>query len=187
LENNACTSTIAVSVGLLQASLGKSKRIQLVSTSDIGWFAARALENPADFAGRAIALAGDELSIDEICATYFAVTGQAPRPFPTPRFGLQLLPKELFRMLRWFAEHGFQADVLALKREHLGLLSFESWLQTAHWRPASTIHNMGCVFELHDQWTTFTKSAFRSTRRCLSRSGTSSQMQTQVPIGQNSA
>jgi hypothetical protein len=34
-------------------------------------------------------------------------------------------------MLCWFAEHGFQANIPALKQEHPGLMSFTSWLQAA--------------------------------------------------------
>jgi uncharacterized protein YbjT (DUF2867 family) len=33
-------------LGMLRATLGSSKRLQLISTSDVGWFAARALEDP---------------------------------------------------------------------------------------------------------------------------------------------
>lgn len=43
---NFSTSAVTRSVflGILRAALGTSKRLQLVSTSDVGWFAARALE-----------------------------------------------------------------------------------------------------------------------------------------------
>lgn len=121
----------SVFLGILRAALGRSKRLQLVSTSDVGWFAARALEEPAQYAGRAIAVAGDELNVDEILDAYFTVTAHAPRPFPAPRFALRLLPKDLSSMLCWFGEHGFQANIPALKQEHPGLTSFTSWLQVA--------------------------------------------------------
>lgn len=120
-----------VFLGILGAALGRSKPLQLVSTSDVGWFAARALEEPARYAGRTIAVAGDELKVDEILDAYFKVTGHAPRRFPVPRFALRLLPNDLSSMLYWFAEHGFQADIATLKREHPGLISFASWLQAA--------------------------------------------------------
>jgi uncharacterized protein YbjT (DUF2867 family) len=121
----------SVFLGILGAALGKSKRLQLVSTSDVGWFAARALEEPTQYVGRTIALAGDELNVDEILDAYFKVAGQAPRPFPAPRFALRLLPKDLSSMLCWFAEHGFEANIPELRQEHPGLMSFASWLQVA--------------------------------------------------------
>jgi uncharacterized protein YbjT (DUF2867 family) len=121
----------SIFLGILTAALGRSKPLQLVSTSDVGWFAARALEEPVRYAGRTIAVAGDELNVDEILDAYFKVTGHAPRRFPAPRFALRLLPNDLSSMLYWFAEHGFQADIATLKQEHPGLISFASWLQAA--------------------------------------------------------
>jgi uncharacterized protein YbjT (DUF2867 family) len=121
----------SVFLGILRAALGRSKRLQLVSTSDVGWFAARALEEPARYVGRSIAVAGDDLNVDEILGAYFRVTVHAPRPFPAPRFALRLLPTELSSMLCWFGEQGFQANIPALKQEHPGLMSFTSWLQVA--------------------------------------------------------
>jgi uncharacterized protein YbjT (DUF2867 family) len=101
----------SVFLGILRAALGRSKRLQLVSTSDVGWFAARALEEPTQYVGRTIALTGDELNVEEILDAYFKVAGQAPSPFLAPRFALRLLPKDLSSMLCWFAEHGFEANI----------------------------------------------------------------------------
>jgi uncharacterized protein YbjT (DUF2867 family) len=121
----------SVFIGILRAALGRSKRLQLVSTSDVGWFAARALEEPNQYVGRTIALAGDELNVDEILDAYLKVEGRAPRPFPTPRFALRLLPRDLSSMLCWFAEHGFEANIPELRRKHPGLMSFASCLEAA--------------------------------------------------------
>jgi uncharacterized protein YbjT (DUF2867 family) len=121
----------SVFIGILRAALGRSKRLQLVSTSDVGWFAARALEEPAQYVGRTIALAGDELNVDEILDAYLKVDGHAPRPVPTPRFALRLLPRDFSSMLCWFAEHGFEANIPELRQKHPGLMSFASWLEVA--------------------------------------------------------
>lgn len=118
-------------LGILRVTLGNAKRLQLVSTSDIGWFAARALENPERYSGRVIALAGDELNVGEIIETYRAVKGHAPTPFPAPRFLPKLMPKEISSMLYWFAEYGYQADIAQLRKENPALLSFASWLDVA--------------------------------------------------------
>jgi len=121
----------SVFLGILKAALGTSKRLQLVSTSDVGWFAARALEQPALYSGRTIPLAGDELNIDEILDAYRQVGDYTPKPLPVPHIALKLLPKDLSSMLTWFAERGFQANIPELKREHPDLMSFSSWLQMA--------------------------------------------------------
>ena len=57
-------------LGMFRANWGVSHRVQFVATYDIGWFAARALEDPERYAGRVIPLAGDELNIADIIRTY---------------------------------------------------------------------------------------------------------------------
>lgn len=120
-----------MALGLFRTALGTTKRIKLVATSDIGWFAARALEDPTRFSGRVIPLAGDELSIPEIIETYKKVTGRTPWIAPIPRFlpGL-IMPKEIASMLKWIGEHGFKANINELRQEHPALLTFAAWLRT---------------------------------------------------------
>jgi uncharacterized protein YbjT (DUF2867 family) len=121
----------AVFWGVLRAVLGNSKRLQIIATRDIGWFAARALEEPEKFAGRAIALAGDELTVPEMAETYKRATGGGTVRVPVPRVLLRIMPKEMSSMLYWFGEHGYRADIEALRREHPGLSTFEQWLKDA--------------------------------------------------------
>jgi uncharacterized protein YbjT (DUF2867 family) len=118
-----------MALGLFRAALGTTKRIKLVATSDIGWFAARALEDPTRFSGRVISLAGDDLSIPEILGTYRMVTGRTPWIAPIPRFlpGM-IMPTEIAQMLKWIGENGFKANINELRQEHPGLLSFAAWL-----------------------------------------------------------
>src|SRR4051812_43762210 len=73
-------------LGMFKASLGLTHRVQFVATHDIGWFAARALEDPQRYAGRVIPLAGDELSVGEIIETFKTVTGIKPWVAPIPAF-----------------------------------------------------------------------------------------------------
>jgi uncharacterized protein YbjT (DUF2867 family) len=120
-----------MALGLFRSALGTTKRVKLVATSDIGWFAARALEDPTRFSGRIIPLAGDELSVAEILETYRNVTGRAPWIAPMPRFlpGL-IMPKEVASMLKWIGERGFKANINELRQEYPGLLTFAAWLKT---------------------------------------------------------
>ena len=70
--------------------------IYLVCT---GWFAAKALENPEKYSGRAIPLAGDNLSIPEIQDVYQKVNGVRPWKAPIPGIAIYLLPVEFRSML----------------------------------------------------------------------------------------
>ncbi len=115
-------------LGMFRTALD-ARRVQLVATADVGWFAARALEDPDKYAGREIAIAGDELSVSEMVATYRRVLGRKQWVVPIPKFvpGL-MMPKEISSMFEWMGTHGFRADIPSLRREHPTMLTFANWL-----------------------------------------------------------
>jgi uncharacterized protein YbjT (DUF2867 family) len=115
---------------MFRANWGVSLRVQFVATYDIGWFAARALEDPERYAGRVIPLAGDELSIADIISTFKAVTGHKPWVAPIPAFAAKkMMPEEFADMFRWIREEGFKADIAQVRREYPQLLTFAGWLK----------------------------------------------------------
>ena len=117
-------------LGMFRANWGVSHRVQFVATYDIGWFAARALEDPERYAGRVIPLAGDELSIADIIRTYKTVTGHKPWVAPIPAFAAKkMMPKEFADMFRWIREKGFEADIAQVRQEYPQLLTFAGWLK----------------------------------------------------------
>lgn len=119
----------AMFLGMMRALMGDKRRVQLVSVSDIGWFAARALEAPDAYAGRKIAIAGDNLSVREISDAFRQVTGKPANPVRLPTFLAKLmLPRDIYLMLRWFKEHGYEANIDAVRAEHSGVKSFRAWL-----------------------------------------------------------
>jgi uncharacterized protein YbjT (DUF2867 family) len=117
-------------LGMFRANFGVSHRIQFVATYDIGWFAARALEDPERYAGRVIPLAGDELSVGDIIRTFKTVTGHKPWVAPIPAFVAEMMmPKEFADMFRWIREKGFKADITQVRQEYPQLLTFAGWLK----------------------------------------------------------
>ena len=105
------------------------KKMQLVACKDVGVFAARALERPAEYAGRSISLAGDEIGFAEAARTFETVIG-GRLPVAPGFVGvlLKLMVGDLGAMFRWFATDGYGADIEELRKEHPGLLSFKAWL-----------------------------------------------------------
>ncbi|WP_411200876.1 NmrA/HSCARG family protein [Streptomyces cyaneofuscatus] len=95
------------------------KPMQFIASDDIGVFAADAFDRPAEFIGREIELAGDEITFPQVAEVYERITGTPSRLEPTPI-------EE--RMFAWFAEEGYQADIPALRELHPGLLTFEQFL-----------------------------------------------------------
>jgi uncharacterized protein YbjT (DUF2867 family) len=126
----------SVMLGLFKTQLGDTGTLQMVAVTDIGWFAARALEYPERFAGRVIPLAGDELTIPQFVAAMKEATGHGQWVAPIPKFVPdRVMPKEYGNMFKWLREQGFKADIPALRKEHPTMLSFADWLKvpSAKW------------------------------------------------------
>lgn len=115
----------AVGLGMMAAVLGRDKTLQMIAVRDIGVFARIAFDDPERFAGQAIELAGDELTVPEIAERV------GRRYVPLPKALLRLFGKES-RMLFWFGESGYQADIPALRAVHPELLTLEAWYAKSH-------------------------------------------------------
>jgi uncharacterized protein YbjT (DUF2867 family) len=117
-------------LGMFRANWGVSHRVQFVATYDIGWFAARALEDPDRYAGRVIPLAGDELNVADMIRTFKTVIGHKPWVAPIPTFvAKMMIPKEFADMFRWIREKGFEANIAQVRQEYPQLLTFAGWLK----------------------------------------------------------
>jgi uncharacterized protein YbjT (DUF2867 family) len=117
-------------LGTFKANIGVSHRVLFVATYDIGWFAARALEDPERYAGRVIPLAGDELSVGDIIRTFTTVTGRKPWVAPIPSFlAKKMMPKAFLDMFTWIREKGFKADIAQARKEYPQLLTFAGWVK----------------------------------------------------------
>lgn len=107
----------------------KQKPLQLISTSDIGFFAADAFTHPETSQGRALSLAGDELTFAQMADIFERSTGKkVPTTFRLPVWLMMAAVKELGVMFKWFYEEGYGADVAELKRIHPELKDFQKWL-----------------------------------------------------------
>jgi uncharacterized protein YbjT (DUF2867 family) len=74
----------------------KSKSLQLVATSDIGFFAAAAFVNPEASKNHAFSLAGDELTFDQMVDTFKRMTGKdVPMTYRLPVWMMMAAVKEL--------------------------------------------------------------------------------------------
>ncbi|KAL3450330.1 nucleoside-diphosphate-sugar epimerase family protein [Aspergillus insuetus] len=109
----------------------KGKPLQLIATTDIGFFAGEAFMNPKEWSGRAIALAGDELTYEEMERIFKAKTRKdVPTTFMIPVRLMMMMVKELGVMFKWFYDEGYGADVAALRKIHPELKDFGAWLET---------------------------------------------------------
>ncbi|KAG9228541.1 putative NmrA-like family domain-containing protein 1 [Amylocarpus encephaloides] len=106
------------------------KPLQLIATSDISLFAARAFQNPAAYQGRAISLAGDELNFDQGKKVFKETIGyNMPETFWFVGAGIRYMSAEMGTMFKWFADDGYGADINALRKEEPKLQDFSTWLK----------------------------------------------------------
>jgi len=129
-----------VEIGILKGKLadpiGGNKSYQTIATDDIGAFVALAFERPSEFIGKALEIAGSELTNVEAAKVFSRVLGKPVKfqriPLPVVRL---LLGKELHAMFRWFNEAGYQADIPGLRRAYpeIHLHTLEEWLRMEGW------------------------------------------------------
>ncbi|MFJ8888499.1 NmrA/HSCARG family protein [Streptomyces sp. NPDC102402] len=109
-------------------------RVQYIAVEDIGWFAAEAFDKPGEYLGRKLEIAGDELTADEVAEAFATRTGTPARFHELHLDTVASNPyipnaPEIALMFEWFQDHGYQADISALRTVHTGLKSFETFLK----------------------------------------------------------
>lgn len=108
--------------------LKSNTTLQMIATDDIGWFAAKAFLNPNEYANKTIDLAGDELTYPELEKTYIKVYGLQPRTSGLMKWFIMTFFGEIRKMMNWYKEPRFHANIDELRKLHPNLLDFESFL-----------------------------------------------------------
>ncbi|KAJ4269606.1 hypothetical protein NW762_001273 [Fusarium torreyae] len=121
---------------LWAAGMPKDRKMQLVSTHDIGVFAAKALLNPDSWAGKATALAGDELSFPELQEIFERTVGEKlPQTYKAVAYPILWMVMDASKSFEWFRTAGWKADIDGLRAQEPGLQSFEKWLrESSSWK-----------------------------------------------------
>ncbi|OIW25595.1 NAD(P)-binding protein [Coniochaeta ligniaria NRRL 30616] len=126
----------SVFTAMWDAALSPTTKLQLVSVRDIGVFASKALREPERWAGRAVSLAGDELTLAEAKQHFEKVTGkELPQTWGILGRGMLWAIGDLGAMFKFFEEEGYGADIAALSGEEPSLQDFETWLkESSQWK-----------------------------------------------------
>ncbi|KAK5662451.1 hypothetical protein OQA88_8362 [Cercophora sp. LCS_1] len=114
---------------MICAALKPTTKLQLVSVHDIGVYGAAALTDPAKWAGRAVGLAGDALTLDEAREKFKKVIGtELPQTWTFLAKFLMWAVRDVGTMFSWFETEGYGADIEA-RRKELPTQDFETWLK----------------------------------------------------------
>ncbi|KAF3071096.1 putative nucleoside-diphosphate-sugar epimerase family protein [Daldinia childiae] len=134
MDNLNPGGTFGMVFASLWSTMSASRKLQLVSVRDIGLFACKALLHRADpnFRNRAVGLAGDELTLEEVRSIYARVAGGASLPQAWTLVGWAvrgLVARNVGSMFRWFEAEGYGVDIDALRAEEPRVQNLEAWLR----------------------------------------------------------
>ncbi|HKE23080.1 MAG TPA: NmrA/HSCARG family protein [Bryobacteraceae bacterium] len=117
--------------GVLALPLRPETTLQMIAVDDIGAAVTMAFTHPRHWDGRAVELAGDELSMSDLAASFGRMLGREVRyeQMGWDQFE-QRLGREITTMWRLFDNGGFRVDLPALRQEMPNLMTFERWLQS---------------------------------------------------------
>ncbi|NJM23394.1 MAG: NmrA family NAD(P)-binding protein [Richelia sp. RM2_1_2] len=121
--------------GTFRFSIQPDKPLHLITTKDMGRIAAYVINHPDKYIGKEIELAGDVLTPQQIAIAFSQVqkTKVVHKQVP-PWIFLLFLQKELYNIIQFYRNQGYQADVNYLRAEFPGLLTtFDEFLQQTDW------------------------------------------------------
>ncbi|MEU6168725.1 NmrA/HSCARG family protein [Streptomyces tanashiensis] len=109
--------------------------LALISSRDIGAFAALALGRREDFTGRRVDIASDELTPGEMTAALAAAMGRPVVYQEVPLDYVRTRSTDLAAMFSYFTTTGLDVDVAGLRREfpEVGWHGFADWARTRDW------------------------------------------------------
>lgn len=119
--------------GILAMPLRPDRPLQMLAVEDLGEFVRLAFENPDNYTGKAIELAGDEMAMPEAAAIFSKLLGRPVRYAEQAIGEIRRFNKDVAAMFEWFNEHGYRADIPAVRALHPGLMNLETWLKKTRW------------------------------------------------------
>lgn len=120
--------------GIIYGPLSPETRHQHIAVKDIGRFAAEAFDNPAEWLGVSIDIAGDDHTQLEITGIFSRVAGREVKYVQVPwdKYEEQQ-GEEMTIMEKWFENVGYSVDVDALHSKYDWLNSLEQYLVENDW------------------------------------------------------
>lgn len=131
--------------GRFSFAIQPEKLIHLIANQDMGRVAAYVMQNSNQYIGRDIELAGDVLSPIEMTAAFSQAQKTTVVYKETPAWiFLLLFRKELYDLIQWYRNQGYNADVKQLRQEFPELLTtFSEFLEQTNWaNPALTYKDL---------------------------------------------
>ncbi|WP_135852780.1 NmrA/HSCARG family protein [Halorussus salinus] len=124
--------------GTLANALAEGVSLQMIAPDDIGGFVAEAFADPDRYRGESYELAGDEHTLESAAETFSTVLDREVEAVHVPidEFREQM-GEEYAVMFEWFNDHGYEADIEALRADHdVAFTDLETYLRERGWGSA---------------------------------------------------
>ena len=121
--------------GLINGPLSPEKKSQLIAVKDIGRFALYVFENRAQFLGKAIDIASDEVSGNEISELFTHALGHKVSYHQQDTETLKTRGEEILKMYKWVKDVGYDVNIEKLRSEFpkIGWTRFNDWVNEQDW------------------------------------------------------
>ena len=138
MENLSSPSFLpAIQEGTLAVGIRPETRLQMVAVADIGKYGAWAFERHTDLNGRAIDIAGDELTMPETAGVLSRAAGRPIRFVQVPIEEIRKFSNDFALMLEWFDREGYNTDIAERSAESgVRPTKLAEWASTVNWQPA---------------------------------------------------
>lgn len=116
---------------MVKNKLRPNTKLQLIDSPDIGEFAAIAFQQPEEWIGKTLSIAGDELTYAEMSKAFQDVTGKPPKTTLAIVGSLvNLMSKEMRTMFAFFDKDGYAADIARCREVYPGLKDFRQCVES---------------------------------------------------------
>ena len=120
--------------GAVTVGIGAETKLQMIAAADIGQYGRVAFERHEDLSGRAIDIAGDELTMPEAARMISSAAGREISFQPTPIDQVRQFSDDFATMLEWFDNSGYEADVEGNANEFgIAPTQFADWANAISW------------------------------------------------------
>jgi uncharacterized protein YbjT (DUF2867 family) len=119
--------------GSLVIALKPGKPFQMIAVDDIGAMVTRAFNEPGNYVGKAVDLAGDNLAPEQIAEAFSNLNGQVVNFVELDVEKVRAFSEDMAIMYKWFNDVGYDVDISALRKQLPGLKDFKSWL-SENWK-----------------------------------------------------
>jgi uncharacterized protein YbjT (DUF2867 family) len=124
----------AIDEGTVAIGINPDTRLQMIAVEDIGKYGRVAFEKSEELNGRAIDIAGDELTMPEVADAIGRASGRTLSFFQVPIEQVREFSDDFAIMLEWFDRVGYNADISGNAAEYgVSPTTFDAWAAQVSW------------------------------------------------------